>query len=451
MNTNVSDIKAEKSETLPAAKKKNKNAKNTKHSFLSIMQLVQQAGAAMVSGTAAQPASSDAELNNSKSLLSQKSSAAKNTQKMNHVLEPAATKIKSAEKKTVVHGLAKEDIIGKVGFDHKNNDFQKAQALIPSPKPNHIHRTSKNSDALLMIHTANTKQGQTKTDLNSDTHLNINRLRSGTAEQQTMHDSLAKGQQNAETATLNKTRLLLQPHVNQLNNHAKNERDSVTSQRMLLGGQEKEFSGDYNQSSSKKVNAKDSPAQTDHSKIQIGLENHRAATGQMSKLELWTAFQSGKNVESQGSVHEQVANHLSEWLGKASFKLEKNGTQSFTVTLYPEHLGKLVISVGRGEQGLTAQLTAETQRAKDLLESGLGQLKHDCAGRGITLTQIDVNRQLYQPSSDSSSSQGQQQGSSRQGNPQEENQDQHKQSHRMDTEAEQNDHSFLEFMTGGGI
>ncbi|SFG01750.1 flagellar hook-length control protein FliK [Sporolactobacillus nakayamae] len=182
-------------------------------------------------------------------------------------------------------------------------------------------------------------------------------------------------------------------------------------------------------------------------------DHHRAVSGQMNKLELWATFQSEKNPGKQASLHEQVADHLNEWLGKSSFKLDKNGVQSYTVTLYPEHLGKLVISVSRGEQGLTAQLTAETQKAKDLLEGNLGQLKHDCAGRGIPLTQIDVNRQLHQASVDNSQYQGQDQSAFQQNtDQQEENQKQHRENHHSSApDQDQQEHSFSEWMTGGVI
>ncbi|MET1247891.1 flagellar hook-length control protein FliK [Sporolactobacillus sp. STCC-11] len=186
---------------------------------------------------------------------------------------------------------------------------------------------------------------------------------------------------------------------------------------------------------------------------QTRLGHHRAVSGQMNKLELWATFQSEKNPGKQASLHEQVADHLNEWLGKSSFKLDKNGVQSYTVTLYPEHLGKLVISVSRGEQGLTAQLTAETQKAKDLLEGNLGQLKHDCAGRGIPLTQIDVNRQLHQAYVDNSQYQGQDQSAFQQkSDQQEENQKQHRENHHSSApDQDQQEHSFSEWMTGGVI
>lgn len=186
---------------------------------------------------------------------------------------------------------------------------------------------------------------------------------------------------------------------------------------------------------------------------QTRLDHHRAVSGQMNKLELWATFQSEKNPGKQGSLHEQVADQLNAWLGKSSFKLDKNGVQSYTVTLYPEHLGKLVISVSRGEQGLTAQLTAETQKAKDLLESSLGQLKHDCTGRGIPLTQIDVNRQLHQASVDNSQYQGQNQSAFQQNaDQQEENQKQQEEHHHSSApDQEQKEHSFSEWMTGGVI
>jgi flagellar hook-length control protein FliK len=206
---------------------------------------------------------------------------------------------------------------------------------------------------------------------------------------------------------------------------------------------------DSDSTSLKKMTSSEDPTSTK----QMRVDHHRAVSGQMNKLELLATFQSEKSPGKQGSLHEQVADHLNEWLGKSSFKLDKNGVQSYTVTLYPEHLGKLVISVSRGEQGLTAQLTAETQKAKDLLESNLGQLKHDCAGRGIPLTQIDINRQLHQASVDNSQNQGQNQSAFQQNtDQQEDNQKQHRENHHSSApDQEQNDRSFSEWMTGGVI
>lgn len=177
-----------------------------------------------------------------------------------------------------------------------------------------------------------------------------------------------------------------------------------------------------------------------------GKQNQRVFLGQMNKLELWASFQSGEGAESQSKVpvHEQIAEHLKSF-GKASLTIGKNGVQSYTVTLYPEHLGKLIISVSRDEHGLSARLTAETEKARDLIKNGLEQLKQDCASRGVSLTQIDVNRQLYQQTAQSELNQ-QGQGGFQQDNPQEDRQ--RKEQHEADKQENDNNHSFFEWMAG---
>ncbi|MCQ2008952.1 flagellar hook-length control protein FliK [Sporolactobacillus sp. STSJ-5] len=462
MNANVIDIKAEKSEALSTVKRKKKNSKNAEHSFLSIMHLFQQAGIAEISGKAAQSDSSRAQLEKDKSQSSETASAAKNTQKDNLLLKSVPAKKKSLEQKTAVHGLAKENVTKKFGSIHKNDDLQGVHVTSSTHPSDPTHPSSIKSNVLLIPESADLKQQQVKTNSIGDAQLSKSDQNHANAEQQIVnhsfvtdkqqHSMQGNHQQNVETAALIATKQHSQQQNSQLKDHVKDGKILNGSQHGSLNSQKKESSNENNQISLKKVNANDEQGQADHSRNQSRLEHHRAASGQMSKLELWTAFQSGKSVENEKSVHDQVADHLSEWLGKSSFKLEKNGMQSYTVTLYPEHLGKLVISVSRGEQGLTAQLTAETQKTKELLESGLGQLKHDCAGRGINLAQIDVNRQLYQTSAENASNQGQQHDSSQQhDDSQGENQEQHKQRNHTDMEADQNDHLFLDYMMGGGI
>ncbi|MCO7174693.1 flagellar hook-length control protein FliK [Sporolactobacillus kofuensis] len=186
-------------------------------------------------------------------------------------------------------------------------------------------------------------------------------------------------------------------------------------------------------------------------------EHLRSVTGVMNKLELWSSYQSGKVQEKQTPVHQQVSDQLSEWLGKSSLKLEKGDSEVYTLSLRPENLGKLTISVSRGDQGLVAQITAETKAAKDLLESGLNQLKHDCAGKGISFTQIDVTRQLQTATPEHAQSQSQQQGEFQQHQGRQDQQEQeHQQKKHQVLQAVSNDdlqsnYSFSEWMTGGMI
>lgn len=171
----------------------------------------------------------------------------------------------------------------------------------------------------------------------------------------------------------------------------------------------------------------------------------------MNKLEMLHLFRSHPQQSIEKPVHEQVADHLNEWLGKASFKIDESGMKSYTMTLYPQHLGKLTVSIRQEKQmGLTAEFTAETQQAKALLEGDLGKLKHQCMAHGISLTRVDIHR-LDQQVVDQPYNQDQSNHESGQ-------QDDHRQNHSEDEQqqnlqsinrnSENNEHSFNEWMTG---
>ncbi|QAA22344.1 flagellar hook-length control protein FliK [Sporolactobacillus terrae] len=174
----------------------------------------------------------------------------------------------------------------------------------------------------------------------------------------------------------------------------------------------------------------------------------------MNKLELLHLFQNHPHQSAEKPVHEQVADHLNEWLGKSSFKTDESGMKSYTMTLYPQHLGKLTVSIRQDKQlGLTAEFTAETQQAKALLEGDLGKLKHQCLAHGISLTRVEIHRldqqavdQLY--NQDQSNNESGQQDDHRQ-NQSEDEQQQHLQS--INSNSEKNEHSFNEWMTGERI
>lgn len=113
------------------------------------------------------------------------------------------------------------------------------------------------------------------------------------------------------------------------------------------------------------------------------------ASRQMNRVALWASFQSGQE-GLQNSLTHQVTEQLSSWLKSSSFQFVNGKIKTMTMTVYPEQLGQLSISITQNDDGLTAMLTAETKTAGHLLESGLNQLKHDLAGRGIPFVKIDI-------------------------------------------------------------
>lgn len=171
----------------------------------------------------------------------------------------------------------------------------------------------------------------------------------------------------------------------------------------------------------------------------------------MNKVELLVAYQNNTESADHGlPVHQQVSDKVSEWLTKSSFRFENNGEQKLTMTLNPEQLGRVTITLTKDGGGISAQLTAETKTARDLLQSGIAQLRQDIAGRGLSVNQIDISKNWQAAGSDPSQqmSQNQQfQDHGGQSRGREEEQE-HRQP-QMSVEKKDNDHSFLEWMTGG--
>ncbi|TGB00284.1 flagellar hook-length control protein FliK [Sporolactobacillus shoreae] len=176
----------------------------------------------------------------------------------------------------------------------------------------------------------------------------------------------------------------------------------------------------------------------------------QVAARQMSHTELFVSFTGTAQRENSNPVSTQVSDQMVKWMGKSSFRLDPGGTKNLTVTLYPEHLGKLTVSVTQTSDGMIARIIAGTKTAKDLLESGIGQLRNDLAAQGVTIGQIDVSRQWQSAAA----------GESQNMNQQQTNQDTNGQSGGKDDESKQKKsarpvdgnnagQSFLEWMTGG--
>ncbi|WP_100487684.1 flagellar hook-length control protein FliK [Sporolactobacillus pectinivorans] len=176
------------------------------------------------------------------------------------------------------------------------------------------------------------------------------------------------------------------------------------------------------------------------------------AARQMSHAELLASFSTVSKSEDGKPVGSQVTDQLLKWMGKPSFQIETGGTKNLTITLHPESLGKLTVSVTQTADGMTARLIAGTKTAKDLLQSGLSQLKDDLAAQGITIHQIDVSRQWQSsaPGGSQQMNQDQQQAFQNHGGHQDEQNEENQRKKSPDSVAGlQNDKAFSEWMTGG--
>lgn len=68
----------------------------------------------------------------------------------------------------------------------------------------------------------------------------------------------------------------------------------------------------------------------------------------------------------------------------------KPGMTSMEMQLYPEHLGKVLIQVVSRDGSITAQITAESEAAKNALETQLTLLKENLNNQGLKIENVEV-------------------------------------------------------------
>ena len=68
----------------------------------------------------------------------------------------------------------------------------------------------------------------------------------------------------------------------------------------------------------------------------------------------------------------------------------KPGMTSMEMQLYPEHLGKVLIQVVSREGSITAQITAESEAAKNALETQITLLKENLNNQGLKIENVEV-------------------------------------------------------------
>ena len=78
---------------------------------------------------------------------------------------------------------------------------------------------------------------------------------------------------------------------------------------------------------------------------------------------------------SKGSLPENLQARIESALQKAPFQSGADGSKVFTVRLYPEQLGELVVKLERQNGELVVKLFASNQEAKQLIQSQVQQLQ----------------------------------------------------------------------------
>ena len=120
---------------------------------------------------------------------------------------------------------------------------------------------------------------------------------------------------------------------------------------------------------------------------------------------------------SKGSLPENIQARIEAALQKAPFRSGADGSKAFTVRLYPEQLGELVVKLERHNGELVVKLFASNQEAKQLLQSQVQQLHQTLQPLSqnvrveINLTQqaVDVKSTMQEGTEHSDSEQAQEQ------------------------------------------
>jgi flagellar hook-length control protein FliK len=87
------------------------------------------------------------------------------------------------------------------------------------------------------------------------------------------------------------------------------------------------------------------------------------------------------------------AHEMSEWIAKNALGGRNPTVTEAKLMLSPEHLGQLEVKISVHNGQLTAQFTAESAAAKDLLEAGLASLRSNLQGQGVQVERLVVAQQ----------------------------------------------------------
>jgi Flagellar hook-length control protein len=177
--------------------------------------------------------------------------------------------------------------------------------------------------------------------------------------------------------------------------------------------------------------------------------SYPVALKQMSHAELLVSFSNHQTGPTAQPVNSQIAQQFVNWMGRTSFHLETGDTKSLTVTLSPQSLGPVTVTVTQTASGLVAHLIASTKAARDLIQSGLGQLRNDFSSQGIVLNQLDVSRQWQNTAAGEVHQTHQERSNQNQQGQSDEKDDNQKKKRIYSINSDADAISFLDLMKGG--
>ncbi|GAX90527.1 flagellar hook-length control protein FliK [Effusibacillus lacus] len=97
-----------------------------------------------------------------------------------------------------------------------------------------------------------------------------------------------------------------------------------------------------------------------------------------------------KNVTRDTMTPEQFKTDFSGLIVKQASVLERGGTHEMRITLMPEGLGEVQVRIVEQSGQLTVQLSADTQYARNLLDSGMGMLRQQLESQGLQVNRTEV-------------------------------------------------------------
>jgi len=104
------------------------------------------------------------------------------------------------------------------------------------------------------------------------------------------------------------------------------------------------------------------------------------------KSEVMTAEKSAENLRS--ALPEQVSRQVTERLSTHDFR---QGKESLSLTLTPEHLGKIQMNFQMDQQNLRVEIVAENRVAREALMQQVDSLKESLARQNVTVEKFEVS------------------------------------------------------------
>lgn len=103
-------------------------------------------------------------------------------------------------------------------------------------------------------------------------------------------------------------------------------------------------------------------------------------------------IQLGEAKTAHGRQQEFIK-QFQEILNRSSLQAFKNGTQQLTLILRPAHLGRIDMKILMKDGVMTAQLTASSKGAREVMEQNLPSLRQSFASQQLQVERIDITEQ----------------------------------------------------------